>query len=153
MTIGDKIKKARQLRGWTQNELANILSLPVSRIQQYEANIRNPKPAQLEEFAKALGVSFEYLKNHNLDSYNDIKHVLLELEDTFGLNITQHDGSYVLEFKDMELSDFLNQWYNAKNDSNKSTQTLKDYELWKITYPEEFLKQSKEKLNKKNNSK
>ena len=52
----------------------------------------------------------------------------------------------------MELSDFLNQWYNAKNDSNKSTQTLKDYELWKITYPEEFLKQSKEKLNKKNNS-
>lgn len=148
MTIGEKIKKARQLRGWTQNQLATILSLPVSRIQQYEANIRNPKPAQLEEFAKALGVSFEYLRNHNLDSYNDIKHVLLELEDTFGLIVTMHDDSYVLEFKDMELSDFLKQWYNAKNNSNRNTQTIKEYEIWKATYPESYLKESEEKLSK-----
>lgn len=151
MTIGEKIKKARQLRGWTQKQLATILELPVSRIQQYESNVRNPKDSQLEEFAKALGVSFEYLKNHNLDSYNDIKHVLLELEDTFGLNITQNNDSYVIEFNDMELSDFLKQWYNAKANSKKSTQTLKDYELWKATYPESFLKESKEKLNKSKN--
>ena len=151
MTIGEKIKKARQLKGWTQKQLATILELPVSRIQQYESNVRNPKDSQLEEFAKALGVSFEYLKNHNLDSYNDIKHVLLELEDTFGLNITKNNDSYVLEFNDMELSDFLKQWYNAKANSNKSTQTLKDYELWKATYPESFLKESKEKLNKSKN--
>ena len=151
MTIGEKIKKARQLRGWTQKQLASILELPVSRIQQYESNVRSPKNSQLKEFTKALGVSFEYLKNHNLDSYNDIKHVLLELEDTFGLNITKNNDSYVLEFKDIELSDFLKQWYAAKTTSNNSTQSLKDYELWKATYPEPFAKESKEKLNKTKN--
>lgn len=150
MTIGEKIRKARQLYGYTQAQLASISSLPLATIKQYESNRRTPKPIQLEQLSKALGVSIEYLTNHNIDSYNDIKHVLLELEETFGLNVSKVDDSYVLEFNNIELNDFLQQWYNAKDSSNKSTQTLKEYELWKITYPEEYLKDSFIKLHKKN---
>lgn len=148
MTVGDKIKKARQIHGWTQNELAQVMSLPVSRIQQYEANIRNPKPSQLEEFAKALGVSIEYLKDHSLISYNDVKHALLELEDTFKMTITNDNGKCFLQFDDRELTDFFKQWNAKKEGSNQSSQTLKEYEKWKITYPEEYLDESAEKLHK-----
>lgn len=153
MTIGEKIRKARQLYGYTQAQLASISSLPLATIKQYESNRRTPKTEQLNQLSKALGVSFEYLTNHNIDTYNDIKHVLLELEETFGLNVTKIDDSYVLCFKNIELTDFLKQWYIAKNNSTKSTQTLKEYEMWKITYPEAFLKESVEKLRdyKKNN--
>jgi len=151
MTTGEKIKKARQLYGYTQAQLASISTLPLATIKQYESNRRTPKPTHLNQLSKALGVSTEYLTNHNIDSYNDIKHTLLELEETFGLNISKIDDSYILEFKDMELSDFLKQWYVAKNGSNSSTETLKKYELWKITYPEEFLKETSEKLREYRN--
>lgn len=149
MTTGEKIKKARQLKGWTQAELASIVDLPVSRIQQYEANIRNPKPSQTEAFARALGVSIEFLTNHNIDTYNDIAHTFLELEDTFGLSINESNGEYILQFKDKELSHFLTQWIKAKNGSNNSSQTLKDYELWKATYPLSVADEWHEKIQAK----
>lgn len=146
MTIGEKIRKVRQLYGYTQSQLAFISSLPLATIKQYESNRRTPKAKQLNQLSDALGVSIEYLTNHNIDSYNDIKHVLLELEETFGLNVTKTEDSYVLKFNNMELTNFLKQWYDAKNASNKSTQTLKEYELWKVTYPEELIKEIKQRL-------
>lgn len=149
MTVGEKIKKARQLNGWTQAQLASILGLPVARIQQYEANIRNPKFTQLEDFAKVLGVSTEYLTNHNLDTYNDVKHTLLELEDTFGLKISEINGNCILQFNDTELTQFLKEWQNAKKGSNSSAQTLKEYEFWKATYPLQKIDEMAEKLRTK----
>lgn len=149
MTVGEKIKKARQLNGWTQAELASIMSLPISRIQQYEANVRNPKASQVEEFAKALNVTTEYLTNHNADTYNDIKHILLELEDTFGLKIDRINGNCVLQFNDREMSQFLNSWYNEKQNSKANSDTLKQYELWKATYPLSDLDSMASKLKAK----
>lgn len=149
MTVGEKIKKIRQLRGLTQVQLANFVSLPVGRIKQYETNVRNPKPAQLEEFASALGVSTEFLTNHTIDSYNDVKHTLMELEDTFGLTVTEIDGKCVLQFKDVELSHFLEEWYKEKKTSNASAQTLKEYDLWKATYPIPLVEETAKRLREK----
>lgn len=149
MTIGEKIKKARQLRGWTQAELASIMDLPVSRIQQYEANIRSPKPSQAEIFAERLGVSIEFLSNHNIDTYNDVSHTLLELEETFGLSVDEANGEYILKFKDRELSEFLKHWHTAKTKANSSAQTLKNYELWKATYPLPVADEWHEKIKEK----
>ena len=135
MTIGEKIRKVRQLYGYTQGELALISELPLGTIKQYESNRRIPKEFQLNQIAKALGITIEYLTNHNIESYNDVKHTLLELEDTFGLKVTEIEGNCVLQFNDMQLSDFLSQWLTAKQGSNTSSETLKEYELWKTTYP------------------
>lgn len=135
MTVGEKIKKIRQLYGYTQAELASLSTLPLATIKQYESNRRTPKEFQLTQIANALGVSYEYLSDHNIESYNDVKHALLELEDTFGLKISEINGNCVLQFNDMELTQFLEEWLNAKKGSNSSTQTLKDYEIWKVTYP------------------
>lgn len=149
MTVGEKIRKIRQLRGLTQVQLADLVGLPVGRIKQYEINVRNPKPSQLEEFAKALGVTTEYLTNHNTDTYSDIKHILLELEDTYGLQITEFDGHYVLQFNDREMAQFLADWCKAKHGSNANSDTLKQYELWKATYPLNNLNSMASKLQAK----
>ena len=149
MTVGEKIKRIRQVKGLTQVQLADLVSLPVGRIKQYETNVRNPKPAQLEEFAAALGVTVEYLTNHNIDTYNDVKHTLLELEDTFGLKISEINGNCILQFNDTELTQFLKEWQNAKKGSNSSAQTLKEYELWKATYPLQKIDEMAEKLRTK----
>ncbi len=149
MTVGEKIRKIRQLRGLTQVQLADLVGLPVGRIKQYEINVRNPKLSQLEEFAKALGVTTEYLTNHNTDTYSDIKHILLELEDTYGLQITEFDGHYVLQFNDREMAQFLADWCKAKHGSNANSDTLKQYELWKATYPLNNLNSMASKLQAK----
>lgn len=149
MTVGEKIKKIRQLRGLTQAQLATLVGLPVARIKQYEINVRNPKPAQLQEFASALGVSTEFLTNHNIDTYNDIKHILLELEDTFGLKLLESEGQTVISFNDRELLQFLNEWKNAKQGANSNSETLKEYELWKATYPLSVADEWHEKIKAK----
>lgn len=149
MTIGEKIKKIRQLYGYTQSELAFASSLPLATIKQYESNRRTPKDFQLTQIANALGVSYEYLSDHNIESYNDVKHTLMELEDTFGLTVTEIDGNCVLLFKDMELSHFLEEWYKKKKTSNASAQTLKEYDLWKATYPMPIVEETAKRLREK----
>src|SRR3546814_3605578 len=59
---GRKIERVRKLRGWTQTELAQKLSVSkqaISKLEQSE-NIGDEK---LREVARALGVTFEGLRD------------------------------------------------------------------------------------------
>ena len=56
MTVGQKIRFFRDLRGYTQAELGEMVGLPGDRIRQYETNVRTPKPDKLREIADALDV-------------------------------------------------------------------------------------------------
>ena len=62
MTCGDRIKKARKIKGITQNELAIKLGVTQGMIGQYEKNKRNPKIETINKIANALGVSDSYLR-------------------------------------------------------------------------------------------
>ena len=59
-SIGGKIKKYRELRGWTQKELGLRAGFAESsadvRIAQYEKNKRIPKENVLKDIAVALGI-------------------------------------------------------------------------------------------------
>lgn len=61
---GRKIERVRKLRGWTQGELGEKLGITkqaVSKLEQAE----NVSDEKLKEVAKALGVTFEGLKEFN----------------------------------------------------------------------------------------
>lgn len=61
MTIGEKIKNARILRGLTQKELGIKLGFDEKsadvRIAQYESGTRTPKAELLSEIANVLDVN------------------------------------------------------------------------------------------------
>ena len=57
MTIGQKIRFYRDLRGYTQAELGSKVHLQADRIRQYETNVRTPKMDKLKEIADELHVS------------------------------------------------------------------------------------------------
>lgn len=67
MTIGEKIKNARNLRGLTQKELGMELGFDEKsadvRIAQYESGTRTPKSELLSEIANVLDVNVNSLKN------------------------------------------------------------------------------------------
>lgn len=61
MTRGERIKKSRKYKGYTQQELADVLGLSVMTIRRFESNTRQPKLEMLEKIASALDVTVEKL--------------------------------------------------------------------------------------------
>jgi transcriptional regulator with XRE-family HTH domain len=61
MTFGEKLKKARTEAGYTQNELANKLTVSRAAIAKWESDRGMPDVTNLKAIAEALGVSIDYL--------------------------------------------------------------------------------------------
>lgn len=61
ITIGDRIKAARNAAGLTQKELAEKFEVAEITIRQYESNKRVPRSVHIGKLAEILGVSKAYL--------------------------------------------------------------------------------------------
>lgn len=59
MDLGTRIKAARKAAGLTQGQLAERVGMAPITIRQYEGGKRQPRLAQLEALANALGVPLE----------------------------------------------------------------------------------------------
>jgi repressor LexA len=60
-TLGTRIKEARSLKGITQVELGRLLGTSDATINRYEKDIRKPDPDTLNNIAKVLNVSTDWL--------------------------------------------------------------------------------------------
>ena len=61
MTLGDKIKQLREHKGYSQEELANLLKVHSVTISKWESGTQEPRAKKLNELAKIFNVSNEYL--------------------------------------------------------------------------------------------
>lgn len=61
LELGQKIKKLRESREWSQAELARRVGVTKSAISTYELGMRTPSADVVCAFAKAFGVSADYL--------------------------------------------------------------------------------------------
>lgn len=61
LELGQKIKKLRESRDWSQAELARRAGITKSAISTYELGMRTPSADVVCSFAKAFGVSADYL--------------------------------------------------------------------------------------------
>ncbi|MCI8749413.1 MAG: helix-turn-helix transcriptional regulator [Lachnospiraceae bacterium] len=74
MTVGDRIRKQRELAGITQTDLANMVKVSKQTLNKYEKNtITNIPSDKIEEIAKVLNISPAYLMGweDNLNSFED----------------------------------------------------------------------------------
>jgi len=60
-TFAERLKKARELRNWNQQELATKAKLQVTAISHFETGNRSPSFANLRRLADALSVTTDYL--------------------------------------------------------------------------------------------
>lgn len=56
-----RLRAARQAKGWTLEETAKHLNVAVSRLGNWESEIRNPKLEQIEQYAHFFGKPFAYM--------------------------------------------------------------------------------------------
>lgn len=59
--VGANVRRLREARGWSQEQLAFESSLHRTYISGVERGVRNPTVAVLAEIAKALGVPAAFL--------------------------------------------------------------------------------------------
>lgn len=61
LNLGQKVRVLRESREWSQAELAQKAGVTKSAISTYELGIRTPSADVVCAFAKAFGVSADYL--------------------------------------------------------------------------------------------
>lgn len=161
MTLGDKIRKYRTLKGLTQAQLGSIVKLTGDRIRQYENDVRKPKDGKLMEIAEALNINPTALFEPDYRNPNSVMHTLFELEDIYGLRFEKSGENYQLVFSQSDdcqnsnwLMDGIAAWTAKRKelqpDINDSAEAITDkkekYTLWKARYPydlgEDIQKQS-----------
>ena len=100
MAIGERIRFFRNLKGFTQKYLGQLVGFSKStadiRIAQYESGTRTPKADLIEDLSKVFGVSKEALTVPNIDDVNGVMQTLFVLEDNYGITIRIHEGCPII---------------------------------------------------------
>lgn len=60
-SLGDRIRQARELRGWRQDHLAELADISASYLSRIESGLREPTGPVLQRLAAALGASTRQL--------------------------------------------------------------------------------------------
>lgn len=168
-SIGGKIKKYRELRGWTQRELGLRAGFSEStadvRIGQYENNKRIPKEKVLKDIASALEIDETALFDADLLNKNRMYHALFDIEDFHGLHPVKIGEAYYLEFSGKTVLSsngvsrydsyaFLKKWYEKRQkympsngDTNEEREKkTAEYAFWRGGYPHNEATETSDRL-------
>lgn len=71
MTFGEKLKRIREEKGMSQDELGALLGTSKQVISRYETGQRTPKITTAKEYASILGIPLNYLIDDSSSSVSD----------------------------------------------------------------------------------
>jgi transcriptional regulator with XRE-family HTH domain len=78
-SIGLRISQIRQAHGWSQEELADLLSIPRGRLVKWERGYNAPPPEDIVALSGVLGVSTDELLTGRKTLSAEIKEHIDEL--------------------------------------------------------------------------
>lgn len=97
MTLGERIKKARQDKGLTQAELGKLLGSTDATVNRYEKDIRKPDPDTLVNISKILNVSVNWLLGQDdIDLIDVFEDEMIDIK-AGGKPLTQEQRLKILE--------------------------------------------------------
>lgn len=99
MDIGKRIVHLRELKGWSQREIANRLKINVSVMNRIESGERPARDSEIANIATVLGTSSDSLLG--IEMSKDEKDIAKRLEE-FKEDLTSADG---LNFSGEPMSD------------------------------------------------
>ncbi|MBU3915325.1 helix-turn-helix transcriptional regulator [bacterium] len=67
-----KLKKLRQIHGWSQGQLGKKLGVNIQRVSKYENGIVCPPPKMLVKIANVFDVSVDYLLGNEKEVLSDL---------------------------------------------------------------------------------
>ena len=145
MISGKKLKQIRLFRKLTQKELAIMSGLTDAAIRNYELGNRSPNKEQLRKIADVLNCDISALIDHEPNSIFEIIHIISDYEKEMKLRSLVDDTTSALLSHDMNLNDFLIEWYEMRKKHYNGEITDEEFEDWKLSFPKKsrFLKKNK----------
>lgn len=122
MTVGEKIKTFRNIRGISQNMLGELADIDGTTIRKYELWSRDPKPNQVLKIANALGVSINVFTDFDIETASDVLTLLFKMDEQIDMEIDGEKdkdrnlipGTIYIRFKHPEINSRLAKFAKAK---------------------------------------
>ena len=122
MTVGEKIKYYRNIRGISQEMLGNLSGINPATIKKYEYGIRNPKPDQLLKITNALGISINLFMDFDIETVSDVLSLLFKLDEQIDMKFEAEkdkNGEFIpstvkLSFQNAAINQKLCTYLKAK---------------------------------------
>ena len=131
------LRRLREKKGYTQDDLANITGITKSAIRSYEQKKRLPKTSQIKVLSLALNVTEGALTFFDFGSPVQAAHALFQIANTFGLIPDKlENGDPVLRTVAAGLEQIIDQWADELSEIEKGTAAF-DYQEWKDVYDPE----------------
>lgn len=117
MTLGSRLKKARERKRYTQMQVASILGISNGTLSGYERNYRDPDTDTLIKLSELYDVELNWLlgkdnKNKKESAYalseNEFEMIIKEVEDKYKVNL--RDDPFVLN----TMRDLLDNYAKSK---------------------------------------
>ena len=139
MNTGDKIRKARELRGMTMREIGLEMHYPYKsaavRIAQYEAGLRQPNSKTLDQMAEVLNVNRKALAGPEGYEVEDVIRFLFDLEDIgYDVVIRPEGEKLVVVISSDELTAPLIEWNEIRTRYRNQELREKEYITWKFCW-------------------
>ncbi len=148
MAVGDRIKRARNMRGMTQKELGLAVGFEGNtadvRIAQYESGTRTPKEDILTKIAEALDVNYRALYEPTRYAAEDVMYTLFELDEHYPIRLHEvvddsdpyfSEKHIAVNFHTRILDGFMKEWMLRKKELAAGEITKAEYMEWKVNWP------------------
>lgn len=101
-TVGERIKKTRKDKGWSQKDLAAKLGISHALVSQYERGERNPKIDTLHKIADALGVPLNDLVNGAwLSAENGVDIIADAMVERVKRTLKREEANLIIQYRDL----------------------------------------------------
>lgn len=128
------LRRLREKKGYTQEDLANVTGITKSAIRSYEQKKRLPKTSQLAVLSLALDATEGALTFFNFGSPVQAAHALFQIANTYALiPDVLESGEAVLRTMRPGLEQIIDQWADELAAISTGTAEL-DYQSWKDVY-------------------
>ena len=147
--LGDKIRKYRTLKGFTQKELGEKCQLNESTIRNSELGNRYPDEVTLHTIADALGIDQHALADPDPTNVFGAIQILFDLEERYGLtpqfvngevHLVQRplkeDAPLIDELNYLQMKQSLRLWNYIRKVCDDGNLLDEEYSEWKSLYPD-----------------
>lgn len=137
MTVGEKIKTYRKMRGISQKTLGELAGgINEVTIRKYEAGDRNPKPEQLLKIANALGISINLFMDFDIETVSDVLSLVFKMDEQLDITFTgkknkkgEYDpNSIALKFNNPAVSKKLATWARTRDLVQKTVDARDEFD-------------------------
>lgn len=137
MTVGEKIRTYRTMRGISQKMLGELAGgINEVTIRKYEAGDRNPKPDQLLKIANALGISINLFMDFDIETVSDVLSLIFKMDEQVDVEFQGKKNAkgvidpntISLKFNNLRINEKLAKWAYTKSLVQKTVNSRSDFE-------------------------